>query len=208
MDTRSVQVAARQIVLSFKGAESAFGFSKLDRSKLYGRRMRQLLDSEGQACSRAALTADGSTLITAGMTAQGYFDAEGRMVSTRDLVGLDEEGNTLDAVPSTLGVAQPAEVVDPVQVSDTRVHAVYMLDPEDLDPQLHDVLKDGQILSFEFNYRADFKSERGFVVLNEEGLFALIGKPMQYTWSELATLPPIDAGEDTEDDDSLDFGMF
>ena len=76
-------MAARQIVLSFKGAESAFGFSKLDRSKLYGRRMRQLLDSDGHACSRAALTADGSTLITAGMTAQGYFDDEGRMISTR-----------------------------------------------------------------------------------------------------------------------------
>ncbi len=201
-------MAARQIVLSFKGAESAFGFSKLDRSKLYGRRMRQLLDSNGHACSRAALTADGSTLITAGMTAQGYFDDEGRMISTRDLVGLDEDGNTLDAVPSTLGVAQEAQVVDPVQVSDTRVHAVYMLDPEDLDPQLHDVLKDGQILGFDFNYRADFKSEKGFVVLNDEGLFALIGKPVQYTWSELDSLPPIDAGEDTEDDDSLDFGMF
>ncbi|MFT5584631.1 MAG: hypothetical protein ACI9VR_002216 [Cognaticolwellia sp.] len=201
-------MAARQIVLSYKGAESAFGFSKLDRSKLYGRRMRQLLDSDGQACSRAALTADGSTLITAGMTAQGYFDAEGCMISTRDLVGLDAQGGTLDAVASTLGVAQDAQVVDPVQVCDTRVHAVYMLEPEDLDPQMHDALKNGQVLAFDFNYRADFKSEKGFVVMNDEGLFALIGRPILFTWSELDTLPPIDADEDTEDDDSLDFGMF
>lgn len=201
-------MAARQIVLSYKGAESAFGFSKLDRSKLYGRRMRQLLDSDGEPCSRASLTADGSTLITAGMTAQGYFDDEGRMVSTRDLVGLDAEGQPLDAVPSTLGVAQQAREVDAVEVCSTRIHAVYMLDPEDLDPQLHDVLNQGKILGFDFNYRADFKSEQGFLVQNDEGLFALIGKPIKTTWSELDSLPPVDTAEDTEDDDSLDFGMF
>jgi hypothetical protein len=68
---------AKSIVVDRGGAVSSFDFTKVSRSKLYGRRRRMALDPSGRACTRASLTADGSLLILAGMTAQGYFDGEG-----------------------------------------------------------------------------------------------------------------------------------
>lgn len=200
-------MAGRAIVVRFGDQEASFGFSKVDRAKLYGRRMRLLLDTEGQACTRAALTADGTLLVRAGMTAQGYFDQEGAMVSSRDLVGLDPEGLPLPRVPSTLGVAQDARVVPATELLATRIQSVYALDSDEIDGALRETLEAGQVLEFAFNYRDDFRTERGFLVWNETGFYALIGAGTTPTWVDLdAPIEPFD--EDEDDDDSLDFGMF
>jgi hypothetical protein len=200
-------MAARAIVVRFGDQEASFGFSKVDRSKLYGRRMRLLLDTEGEACTRAALTADGKLLVRAGMTAQGYFDQEGAMVSSRELVGLDAEGLPLPRVPSTLGVAQDAHEVHASELLATRIQSVYALEPTELDGAMREALEAGKVLEFAFNYRDDFRTERGFLVFNETGFYALIGAATDPAWVDLdAPVEPIE--EDDEDDDSLDFGMF
>ncbi len=199
---------ARQIVVSHLGATTHFDFTKLERSKLYGKRMRLLLDSEGQPCTRASLTSDGAVLVQAGMTAQGYFDAAGCMVPAGDLVGLSPEGEPLPAVDSTLGVEQAAEQVDPTELLDTRIQTLYTLSSEDLDPGLHALLLGGAVLKLPFNYRPDFRTEWAFPVANEEGMFAIVGRPIQRDWCELdqPLLPDIDAED--EDDDDLDFDFF
>lgn len=38
---------ARTIIVRYKGAEANFGFTKLDRAKLYGRRRRVVMDQQG-----------------------------------------------------------------------------------------------------------------------------------------------------------------
>ena len=84
---------AKPIVVNLGGNESRFSFSKLSRSKLYGKKRRVVLDPDGNPCAKAALTEDGSMLLKSGMTGQGYFDGGGRLHERGSLVGIDADGN-------------------------------------------------------------------------------------------------------------------
>lgn len=199
---------AKPIIVSWQGNQSSFNIAKLDRTKLYGRRQRQVLDSAGGRCERAELTRDGALLIRSGMTAQGYFDDAGTWIANRELVGIDAEGGLVDKVPSTLGAEQELEgPVDPGDVLELAMRSVYMLTPEELDDGLKDKLLAGAIFRFAFNYRADYEAETGFLVANEGAFFALIGRPAPAQWCELETV--VEESFDTDDDDDdLDFEMF
>jgi hypothetical protein len=80
---------AKGISVSFSGATSAFALEKLERSKLYGTRRRVAMGPDGLACGRASLTDDGQVLLRSGMTAQGYFAADGRQVEASELAPVD-----------------------------------------------------------------------------------------------------------------------
>lgn len=201
---------AKPIVVSFEGQESSFNISRLDRSKLYGQRRRIHLDPTGEQCQRAALTDDGSLLLVQGMTAQGYFDPEGHWVPNNTLVGMDPEGGTAEKIESTLGVAQDLEGPVPAQdLLDTQVLSVYTLEPEEIGDDLAERLAAGEIFRFPFAYRAGYNLDTGFLVGNDQGLFALIGRPRPSDWCALEQIvqPLLDDDEDDLDDD-LDFEMF
>lgn len=202
---------ARQIVVSRPdGAPSTFDLAKVERRRLYGRRLRVALDPDGQPCVRAALTDDGSLMIKSGMTAQGYFDEDGVWVPSRELVGLDAEGRPVEKVDSTLGVEQPLTgPVDPERVLDLRISAVYELSPVEVDPELLEALRAGAIYEFRFNYRADYQAETAMLLANPEGdLFALVGRPLELVWHDpQEAIEPFEELDD-DDDDDLDFEMF
>jgi hypothetical protein len=150
---------AKPIVLTYAGETSSLEPARLDRKKLYGHRRRLPMDPAGSPCTRAALTEDGSLLVRAGMTAQGYLDDEGNWVPNQELVGLDAEGQPLPLVPSTLGAERPLEgPVDASEVLDCAVDTVYALSELELSPLLRAALDEGQIFRFEFNYRADYSA--------------------------------------------------
>ena len=198
---------AKPIVVSHMGAESSFQLSKLERQKLYGARRRIPIDSSGQPCSRASLTDDGMVLITAGMTAQGWFDADGRQVESREIGACDVEGNALELVPSTLGEAQPLEgPVPATEVLDLAIASIYLLEAESLDAQLDKALKAGEVWRFHFNYRPDYRAETAYLLAGEDGLFALVGVPTAPRFLEPNAPPPPD--DDDEADDELDFEML
>lgn len=69
---------ASPVVVSKLGLESAFLLSKLERQKLYRTRRRIPVNGIGESCTRAALSDDGAVLITAGMTSQGWLNANAR----------------------------------------------------------------------------------------------------------------------------------
>lgn len=199
---------AKPIVLSFEGVESSFVHAKLDRARLYGARRRVPLDQEGLACVKAALTTDGQYLLQSGMTAQGYFDEEGRWLQRSQLVGLGPDGNTLELQPSTLGVAQVAEVVDPSILLRYTTDSVYTLEPSSIDSALASRLDAGDVLRFGFNYGADYHQETAFLVKNSEGFFCLVGTPILPTWCEPGQVTLVEASEEAAGDDDLDFEMF
>ena len=97
---------AKSIILSLNSKISTFGFSKIDRSKLYGKRRRVPLDPDNQPCTRAQLAADGSILLRAGMLSQGYFQEDGKWIKQSQLQGMDGAGRPLELETSTLGVEQ------------------------------------------------------------------------------------------------------
>lgn len=200
---------ARTIVVQQEGTESTFDFKKLQRKQLYGERRRLVLDPEGNTCERADLTDDGAILVRRGMTAQGYFDAEsGAMVESKQMVGLDTEGQPVERQPSTLGVAQDLEgPCDPTELLDLQLKSVYLLDPSEVDEALLAKLQSGDVYKFPFVYRSGYNTDTAFLLSNEEGTFLIVGNPTHPEWCALESLPEDDF-EDDGDDDDLDFDFF
>jgi hypothetical protein len=201
---------AKPIVVNLKGAESTFSFAKLDRAKLYGRKRRLILGPDKEPCQRASLLEDGSLLLRSGMTAQGYFDDDGNVVSQSQFVGFDTDGNQIERQPSTLGIAQDlAGPVAPEEVLDLELTTVYQVTPDEIEGPLEKSLGDGDIYRFPLNYSADFRVETAFIVKNEEGYFVLVGAPTEPQWSEPHVVPSeIFESSDDDAEDDLDFEMF
>lgn len=195
------------IVVSLNGKVSSFQLEKVDRAKLYGVRRRLAVDEKGRTCSRASLTDDGQVLLRAGMTAQGWFDTDGRQVEQKAIGAEDEDGKPLDLVPSSLGVEQALEgPVDAREVLDLSLTAVYRISADELDGDLASSLADGRFWRFHFNYRPDYRAETGYLVQNAEGIFALVGTPAPATFLEPQAPPP--PSDDDDDNGDLDFEMM
>lgn len=198
---------AKGIVVTYAGAETSFAIEKLERAKLYGYRRRIAIDADGRPCTRAALTEDGQVLLRSGMTAQGYFDTDGRQVEASALTAIDAAGNALSLSPSTLGVAQALEgPVDPREVLDLAISSVYRLVPEGIALGLAEELSAGHVFRAPFNYRPDYQSEIAYLVQNDTGIFALVGVPAPPPWLSPDAPPPAD--DTAADDADLDFEMF
>jgi hypothetical protein len=199
---------ARNLVLVLDGEQSEFGIKALNREDIYGKRKRVALDADGELCSKASLLDDGSLLLKSGMTAQGYFTADGKSYKQAELVAFDTSGKALEKVPSTLGVAQNLSGPLPAEtVLDLRVDSIYQLESEQLGDKLAKSLAAGEIYGFSFNYRDDYSAESGVLLSNENGFFALIGKPVEWEWSSLTTVADLPAS-DVDADEELDFEMF
>jgi hypothetical protein len=201
---------AKPIVVVLENFESTFSFVKLDRTKLYGTRRRIVLGPDDETCQRAQLTEDGSLLLRSGMTAQGYFDDSGDLISQSDFVGISSDGSIVPRQPSTLGVAQ--ELSGPVgeeEVLNLELTTVYHATAVEIDSSLEIKLKKGEVFRFPLNYYADFQTETAYLLLNDEGYFVLVGVPTNPQWSESQVVPSeVFESEDLEGDDDLDFEMF
>jgi len=199
---------AKLILINYQGEEAQFSHKKVDRSKLYGSRKRIPLDPAGENCQRCELSDDGSTLIMSGMTSQGYFDSDINWIPNKELIGMDSSGKVLDKVPATLGVAQDGVLSELESLLDLAVDSIYQLDPEEVPQSIQTVLESGKAISFLFNYREDYHAESAYLVLNDEGYFALIGNPIKPEWMELDQIVEETFESESEEDDDLDFEMF
>ena len=200
---------AKLLHINFKGEEAQFSHKKIDRSKLYGSRKRVPLDPLGENCLRCSLSDDGLTLIMSGMTSQGYFDSDMNWIPNKELVGIDSNGNILDKFPATLGISQEASLCELEMLLDLAVDSIYQLDPEEVPQSIKTALESGKTLNFPFNYREDYHAESAYLILNEEGYFALIGNPVKPEWMELEQVVEESFENEVEDDnDDLDFEMF
>ncbi len=199
---------ARQINVVLEGNESVFDFSKVDRFKLYGKRQRIVLDDDGHRCEKAELSDDGAAIIRSGMSMQAHFDESGEWVEHGRMVGLDEAGNAVDKVPSTLGVGQELALATPEELSQNEMVSVYHLSEVDCDAALLELLAKGNIYRFPFNYRADYCAETAFLLSNKEGVFVLVTKDASPQWCQLETVAVEDFSQESDADDELDFEMF
>ena len=197
---------AKPVILNFNGESASFTPTKVDRAKIYGARKRIAIDAEGANCTKAALTIDGALTIRSGMLAQGYFTPEGRMVQRSEMTGLDAAANKVETKPSTLGF--PQELVGPVESSevlDLQIQSVYFLSPDAVPATLSEELKAGKIYRFPFNYSAGLETETAYLISNDEGIFALCGKPLNEVWVDESTSFVPEAADAEEESDDLDF---
>lgn len=202
---------ARAIVLRLEGEESSFGFVKVERDKLYGRKQRVVVDEQNRACASAWLTADGTALVPTGGTAHVWSDESWQAVDQDARVAVDEAGTALETRPSTLGVPQDAQVVDAARVLDHVTTSIYQLDALELSPKADALLGEGAILEVPFRYREGFEEEVLFVLKNDEGVFGLVARPTGFAMLEREALPlAIEPGAEEGDElsDDLDFSMM
>jgi len=199
---------AKPVILNSGSKQYSFDTTRIDRAKLYGVRKRQPLDINGQPCIKASLTLDGSNLLLSGMTAQGYFNSEGSPISRQEMVGLDDQGNVVEQVPSTLGSPQKLEgPVSASEVLDLDVESFFCLEPLEVEENFLAELKSGSVYKFSFNYSAGLEMETAYLVANDDGVFAIVGSMAPGEWvEEAAVFVPVD-GEDS-DAEELDFEAF
>jgi len=198
---------AKPLIISKNKKDSIFQLKKIERKKLYGYRKRLAVDENNEECKRASLTEDGKVLIKSGMTSQGWFIDGGKQIESSEIGAIDQNNNELDLIPSTLGVNQNLEgPVKPQELLDLSVTTVYSLIPDQISSDLESSLIKGQIWKFNFNFRADYRMETGFILKNDSGYFAIIGVPNYIDMLSPNVRPPED--EDADEDDELDFEMF
>ncbi|CAK0742711.1 conserved hypothetical protein [Gammaproteobacteria bacterium] len=199
---------AKPIVLQLGEETSSFALSRLDRAKLYGYKERQVIDAEGQSCSPAYLTSDGSALVPGGGLAMLYVDPHFATIERSDLKTVDAQGVELALHASTLGACQALDPVTPQQVLDHVIHTVYQLAPEQLGPQLAIALEAGQIFKAPFAYREDYQLQTLFLVKGENAFFALIGSPTGFSLVRREAILEENLTEEDELSEDLDFSMM
>ena len=202
---------ARTLVVNYGGEVSEFGLKRIQREKLYGKKMKVVVDENEASTSSAYLTRDGTALLPPGSMASLYVNDNFSVASRSELVSVDADGEPRDRVDSTLGVEQPLEgPVNPERVLDHIAKAVYQLDGEGLGDTLKAALEAGDIFETRFAYRAGFDDAPAFLLKNEEGYFALVGTPAEFEFLRKEQAPALDDDDldDPFDDDDLDFSMF
>lgn len=200
----------RGIVVDYGGEVSSFGLTKVEREKLYGRRKKVVVDENGQDCSQAILTRDGTALLPAGCTASLYLNDAFEVCERGDLQAVGHDGAPLPEVESTLGV--PTQLDGPIEASRLLDHiakSVYELDPEELGQTLRELLEKGDIFETRFNYRKGYDDSPAFILQNEEGIFAIVGEPTEFEYLRNENATANEAEDEDEDpfDDDLDFSF-
>jgi hypothetical protein len=199
---------AKAIAVQYNGESSSFSFAKLDREKLYGRKERQVMDPDGGRCTPAWLSSDGAALVPSGGVAVLFVDEAFLTVERSSLKATDAAGVELPLKLSTLGVEQVLEPVDAATVLDHSIATVYVLAPETLGPNLAAELAAGKIFRAPFNYRDDYLLETMFLLRNEAGIYALVGRPHGYAMVAKDVAPAAAEEEHDELGDDLDFSMM
>ena len=199
----------RGIVVNLNGESSEFEIAKVERDKLYGRKVRLVVDEKERTCKAALLTRDGSAVAPPGCVTSLYVDERFEVVERAELKAVDAEGKPLSIVKSTLGVEQPLKLVDASRVLECQVASVYALTPSKLGDALKQGLDAGGIYETPFNYRDDYNAETCFLLKNEAGYFALVTNPLklEYLKRETPVLAPA-AAEEEGGDEELDFSMM
>ena len=198
---------ARQLLLRLDGEVTAFDLALHDRKKLYGSRRRVVVDEEGRECARGLLSEDGSVLLPPGCTAQLYVDEAMDVVERADLRIVDGEGKPIPPTASTLGVEVELTAVPHTRLLDFVTPKVYALESAALGAKLSAALATGQVFETTFAYRDGSELSAMFLVQNEAGVWALLGRPTGFDWVRRGAPPPAVEQDDLFEDD-LDFGML
>jgi hypothetical protein len=202
---------ARDLILSLDGQETPVKLVKLDREKLYGEVEVEAFDEKGNPASIKVLAADGKTLIDKGGTALTTVNEDGESISRSDLVAVDEEGNTIDPVPSSFGKPNVLKRAGVEDYLSQIVKSVYTLEPADGTDlnAITDHLEDGEIFTFPFSYRGGLEYDNAFLVGRDRNVFMVVGRSADLQFVRLGQAMPLDVIEEKEvSEDDLDFGLL
>lgn len=203
---------ARPLILRYGQQEVAFQLNKVDRSRLYGFKEREVLDETERLCELATLADDGRTVVGRGGTGLGYLTADGEWCQKSELRPIDVEGQEITPVKSSFEAP-----IDLIQTATTEeyldhiIRLVYVLDTEDDGTELWEELKSGTIYTFPYSYRGGLQADAAFLLAGaDNNLFLVVGNPSTVRMVGLPqTAAVIDEETDSaEEGDLMDFDMI
>ncbi len=154
---------------------------------------------------RPFLRKTGAALVPLGGTASVYSDALWNAVEAEERLAVADDGAELPVLPSTLGVASEAQEVDANRILDCAIDSVYQLSADAMDADLQAAMIGGALFETSFSYRGGSSYDPLFLLHNEHGFFALVGRETRFSFLE----HEVPASDDSADelDDELDFSM-
>ena len=205
---------AKALVFKHGSTELLFNLEKVDRKKLYGQVDTEVLDEQGRLCQLAVLGRDGKTLVGRGGSALCMLDPDGGYCERSALKPVDLEGAPLAKALSTF--AAPVVLDRRASIDEYLSHnikAIYALQPPMGADGLLTELRGGALYTFPFSYRGGLDPDVGFLLASNEGApFLAVGKKTRLQFIALPELADPDAeadlDEESDDDDSMDFGMM
>jgi hypothetical protein len=198
---------AKPLQFTGAGVSCTAQIEKVDRDKIYGWVNTRALDATGELCVTASVLEDGKTLIPAGGFTLLLVSENGSEIARKDLIAKDQNGNTLEIIASSFDA--PVELRADVTLEnflDLQVKTVYQLSMDSGKDELLAKLSKG-LLAFNFNYRAGYETDTGYLVALDNEIFAIIGRPTQFEFIKLETLA-VEEDDEHDEDESLDFGML
>ena len=203
----------RSIEFQFAGAPVTFNMIKVDRNKLYGYKVLDVLDEQGEPCELTTLADDGKTLIGKGGTGIGYLDADGNWSDKSQLSPVDLEGKPIEPVVSSFSAPIPlVEEITIEQYLDHNIRLIYQLEIDQDNQALIDKLKSGAIFLFDYSFRGGLEADAGIMLINDdEEIFFLVGDKTSVSYKGLQQSAPVATDENESEDDQgglMDFGMI
>lgn len=202
---------AKPLILSLDGQEFAVRIAKVDREKLYGEIDIEAFDENGNEAYLRVLAPDGKTLIDKGGTTLALLNENGDWVDRRDLIALNDEGDVIEPVPSSFGVANELSRATIEEYLSTIVKSVYVIEPtEGVDLKyVESHLADGDIYKFPFSYRGGLEYDSAFLIGNSEGIFMIVGTEARLQFLKLSQERVLDSVEEQEiSGEEIDFDLL
>ncbi|MFK7766768.1 MAG: hypothetical protein AB8B55_06065 [Mariniblastus sp.] len=204
----------KPLQFEFGGEAIEFEMNKVDRSKLYGFKVVEVLDEHGVPCELTTLADDGKTLIGKGGTGIGYLSADGEWCDKSELKAVNLEGKEIVPVPSSFSA--PVKLETEISIDEYLNHnirLIYQLEPKTITETLHKKLNDGVIFKFPYSYRGGLEADAGILLMNDDDeVFFLVGDETSIEFKGLQQAAPV-APPEEEDDEAdagglMDFGMI
>jgi len=194
--------------LDSKSFETAF--VKLDRKKVYGWSKIDIYDKDNKTCSLASI-ADGEHILPSGSVTLAGFNSKGEYVKKSNLIGMDSNGKKVDKIPSIYDKPCKLTKVSLDEFLSINVKSVYQLSLVEGKEDLLKILNSGDIYHFQFNYRADYNADDGYLITNENEVFAIIGEKANIEFIGIENKEeevPETVEEESSEIDDFDFGML
>jgi hypothetical protein len=200
---------ARTATLKFDKKSFSVEFVKVDRKKLYGWSKIVVSDKDDNPCSTASI-ADGSHILPSKSTTLQGFNENGESISRSNLVGVDSNNKLLEKVLSTYDIDSKLEISSLDDYLSLNVKSVYQLNVVENKESLSKILNDGTILTFPFNYRADYEADDAFIISSNQHIFAVVGAKATFEFIGLENKEEeiVEIDEEQINEDEFDFGML
>ncbi|WP_010249820.1 hypothetical protein [Acetivibrio cellulolyticus] len=199
---------AKALVFKLNDKEYPFYPVKIERKKLYGWTETIALDDEGNECKLVSMDESGTVIIPKGSLGLGVLNNNFEWVDRSEIIAVDEGGNEIEPFPSSF--SEPIELsikVSPEELLNHSINAVYQLDEESVCDDLKKEISNGDIFTFNFNYRDGYETKTAFLVESESKLFMLVGSPIEFTFIGLEEQGYIDELESEDEELSEELGI-